>query len=73
MARSRAVDLLGLAVRLMAAAEPAVLAQLHVLRGLLLVFLRVVITALALGARHDDHHAILFLSHVPLPRAGLPT
>jgi hypothetical protein len=51
----------------MAAAEAAILAQLEPFRGLLLVLLRVVIPAFALGARHDDHHAILFLGHVPLP------
>src|SRR5579884_2062618 len=51
----------------MAAAEAAILAQLQALSGFLLVLLRVVIAAFALGARHNDHHAILFFSHGPLP------
>ena len=58
--------LLGFAVGAVAPAEAAVLAQLQALRGFLLVFLRVVISALALGARHRNHHALLFLRHYPV-------
>jgi hypothetical protein len=55
----------------MAAAEPAILAQFEALGGLLLVLLRVIVPALALRARHHDHHAILFFSHDPLPQTAL--
>jgi hypothetical protein len=48
---------------LVTAAEAAVLAELQPVRGLLLIFLRVVVTALALGAGHHYHHACLFLCH----------
>ena len=47
-----------------ATAEPAILAQLKPIRRLLLIFLRIVIAALALGARHYDHYAILFFRHL---------
>ena len=47
----------------MAAAEAAILAQLQPVRRFLLVFLRVVVAALALGAGHHHHHARFFLSH----------
>jgi hypothetical protein len=62
-ATARGKTLFGFAMRLMATAEAAILAQLHTVGGLLLVFLRVVIAAFALRARHHDHHAILFFSH----------
>jgi hypothetical protein len=52
-----------LAMGLVTAAEAAVLAELQPVRGLLLIFLRVVVTALALGAGHHYHHACLFLCH----------
>lgn len=47
----------------MAAAEAAVLVELQPVGRLLFVLLRVVVAALALGAGHDHHHAILFFSH----------
>ena len=59
-----------------AAAEAAILAELQAIRGLLLVFLRVVVPALAVRARHHDHHAILFLRHLSPKQAaaaGRPT
>ena len=46
------------------AAEAAVLAELQPVRGLLLVLLRVVVPALALGARQNDHHTRFFLCHL---------
>jgi hypothetical protein len=61
-------SLLGLAVRTVAAAEPAILAQLQPFRGFLFVLLRVVVATLALGASHHDHHAILFFCHSSVPR-----
>ena len=50
----------------MAAAEAAILAQLEPVRRLRFILLRVVIPALALGARHHDHHARFFLCHQPI-------
>jgi hypothetical protein len=52
-----------LPVRSVAAAEAAVFAQLQPFRRLLLVFLRVIVAALALGARQYDHYACFFLCH----------
>ena len=60
--------LLGFAVGAVAAAEAAIFAELEPVRRFLLVLLRVVIAALALGARHHNHHAIFFLCHINLPR-----
>jgi hypothetical protein len=48
----------------MAAAKTAVLAQFEPFRRFLFVLLRVVIPALALRARHYDHHAVLFFCHL---------
>jgi len=45
------------------AAEAAVLAELQPVRGLLFVLLRVVVPALTLSARQDNHHARFFLCH----------
>jgi hypothetical protein len=50
-----------------AAAEAAVFAELEPVGGVLFVFERVVIATLALGARHRDHHAILFFCHLFVP------
>src|SRR5579884_2881335 len=50
-------------MRAVAPAPPAILAQLEPLRRLLLVLERVVIPALALGARHRHHHAGFFFRH----------
>jgi hypothetical protein len=47
----------------MAAAKTAVLAQLEPFCRLLLIFLRIVVAALALRARQNDHYAILFFCH----------
>jgi hypothetical protein len=49
---------------LVTAAEAAVFAELQPVRGLLLIFLRVVVPALALGARQNDHHARFFFCHL---------
>lgn len=65
--------LLRLAVRLMAAAKAAVLAQLEPFRRFLLIFLRVVIAAFAFRTRHNDHHAILFFCHFYKPQNQEPT
>jgi hypothetical protein len=54
-------------MRSMAAAEPAVFAEFEPIRRMLLIFLRVVVATLALGACHNDHYAILFFCHVCLP------
>jgi hypothetical protein len=51
-------------MRFVASAEAAVFAKLQPVGGLLLILLRVVIPALALGARQDDHHARFFLCHL---------
>jgi hypothetical protein len=51
-------------MRFVASAEAAVFAELQPVRGLLLVFLRVVVPAFALGARQDDHHSRFFLCHL---------
>jgi hypothetical protein len=53
-----------------AAAEATVLLQFEPFGRFLLVFLRVVVPALALGARHHHHHAILFLWHLSPLIAG---
>ncbi len=55
--------LFGFSMGLVTAAEPAILAQLHSIRRLLLIFLRVIITAFALGTRHHNHNAGFFLCH----------
>jgi hypothetical protein len=47
----------------MAAAKAAVLAELEPVRGFLLVLERVVVATFALGARHRDHHTVLFFCH----------
>lgn len=47
----------------MAAAEAAILLQLEPFGRLLLVLLRVVVPALALTARQDDHDSVLFFCH----------
>jgi hypothetical protein len=51
-----------------APAPAAILAQLEPIGRLLLIFLRVVVATFALSAGHHDHHAILFFSHLSLPR-----
>jgi hypothetical protein len=48
----------------MAAAKAAVLAQFEPFRRFLLIFLRIVVAALALRACHNDHHAVLFFRHL---------
>jgi hypothetical protein len=58
--------LLGFAVRAVAPAEAAILAQLQAVGGFLLVLLRVVVATLALRAGHRDHHASFFLRHYPV-------
>jgi len=58
--------LLRFPVGLMAAAEPAILAQFEPVGRFLFVFLRVIVAALAFIARHHDHHAILFFCHICL-------
>jgi hypothetical protein len=61
----------------MAATESAIFAEFEPLRGLLLVFLRVIVPALTFRTRHHDHHARLFLGHPLLPlrrsRRGIPS
>ena len=61
--RPRNSRLLGLAVGTVTAAEAAILAELKPVGRLLFIFLGVVITALALRARHNHHHTILFFRH----------
>lgn len=58
--------LLCLAVRPVTAAPAAILASLQPFRRFLLVFLRIVVPALALRARHHDHYARFFLCHQPI-------
>src|ERR1700676_49799 len=63
-ARLKELDrLLGFAVRFVAPAEAAILAQLEPLAGLLLVLEGVVVAPLALGASHRNHHPGLFFRH----------
>jgi hypothetical protein len=50
-------------MRFVAAAKAAVLAQLEPVGGVLFVFERVVVPALALGAGHRYHHAVFFFCH----------
>jgi len=52
------------AVGTVTAAETAILAQFQPVGRLLLIFLRVVIAAFTLSARHDNHYAILFFCHL---------
>jgi hypothetical protein len=47
----------------MAAAEAAIFRKFQAIRVVLLVFLRVVIPALAFLTRQDDHHSVLFFCH----------
>jgi hypothetical protein len=49
-----------------APAEATILAKLEPVGGFLFVLLRVVVSTLALGACHRDHHALLFLRHYPV-------
>jgi sulfite exporter TauE/SafE len=56
--------LFGFAVGTVAAAEAAVFAELQPVRRFLLIFLGVVITALALRASHNNHYTILFFCHL---------
>jgi hypothetical protein len=63
----RARSLLRFPVGFMAAAEAAVFAELQPVGRILLVFERVVIPALALGAGHRHHHAVFFLRHRSIP------
>jgi hypothetical protein len=60
---TRVTELLRFPVVFVAAAPTAVFAQLEPVGGVLFVFERVVVTALALRARHGDHHAVLFFCH----------
>jgi hypothetical protein len=46
-----------------AAAVAAILGKLEAIRVVLLVFLRVVVAALALLAGEDNHHPVLFFGH----------
>ncbi len=50
----------------MTPAKAAIFAELEPGGGFLLVLLRVVVSTLALRARHRDHHALLFLCHYPV-------
>jgi hypothetical protein len=50
-------------MRFVATAKAAILAELQPVRRLSLVFLRVVIAALALSTGKNHHHARLFLCH----------
>jgi hypothetical protein len=59
----RLFRLLGFPVGLVTAAKAAVLAQLEPVGRVLFVFERVVVSALALGAGHRYHHAVLFFCH----------
>jgi hypothetical protein len=54
-------------VGLVTAAKAAVFAQLEPVGGILFVLERVVVPALALGARHRYHHAVFFLCHRYIP------
>ncbi len=47
----------------MTAAEAAIFAELEPVGRLLFIFLGVVVTALALRARHNNHYTILFFRH----------
>jgi hypothetical protein len=65
--------LLGFPVSFVTAAKAAVLAQLEPVGGVLFVFERVVVPALALRAGHRYHHAVLFFCHRSIreaPSAG---
>jgi hypothetical protein len=46
-----------------ATAEPAILIELQPIRRLLLIFLRVVVSAFAFAASQNDHHTRFFLRH----------
>lgn len=59
-------ELFRFAVGAMAAAKAAIFAELKPSRGLLFVFLRVIISALAFRTSHRDHHSLLFLRHFPV-------
>jgi hypothetical protein len=48
----------------MAPAETAVFREFQAIRGGLLVFLGVVVTALTLLASEHDHHAVFFFRHL---------
>ena len=54
MTPKRRAELLGFPVRRMLSAETAILAQLDAIRGVLLVFLGVIVALLALGAGQRD-------------------
>ena len=56
----------------MAAAKAAVLAQLEPVGGVLFVLERVVVPALALGACHRYHHAVLFFCHRSIRKCLAP-
>jgi len=67
--------LFGFPVGSVAAAPAAVFAELETVAGLLPVFERVVVSALALGAGHRHHHTVLFFRHRSVSRrvgAGTP-
>lgn len=55
--------LLGFFVGVVTAAEAAIFAQLQAIRRLRFIFLRVVIAALAVRARHNNHNPLFFLCH----------
>jgi hypothetical protein len=64
---SAGIRLLGFPVVFVAAAEAAVFAELQPVGRVLFVFERVVVAALALGASHGYHHAVLFFCHLFVP------
>jgi hypothetical protein len=64
MRKSR--SLLRLAVGSVTAAKAAVFAKLQPVGGFLLIFLRVIVAAFALGTSHNDHDALFFFCHLPI-------
>jgi hypothetical protein len=63
--QSQKLLLLCFAMRLVTAAPATVFAALQAVGRFLFVLLRIVVPALALGARHYDHYARFFLCHQP--------
>jgi hypothetical protein len=57
-----------LAMGTVAAAEATILLELQPVGRLLLIFLCVVVAALAFAARHHNHDTIFFFCHLSLPR-----